>query len=43
MLSQLTVRTRLLFLALLPLLVLLLVIVMAVSNASRLNNSFEEL
>jgi methyl-accepting chemotaxis protein len=43
MLSQLTVRTRLLFLALIPLLVLLLVIVMAVSNASRLNNSFEEL
>ena len=42
MLSQLTVRTRLLFLALLPLLVLLLVIVMAVGNASRLNNSFEE-
>jgi methyl-accepting chemotaxis protein len=43
MLSQLTVRTRLLFLALLPLLVLILVIAMAVNNASRLNDSFEEL
>ncbi|CAE6961795.1 MAG TPA: methyl-accepting chemotaxis protein [Pseudomonas oleovorans] len=43
MLSRLTVRMRLLFLALLPLVVLVLVIGMAVNNASRLNQSFEEL
>lgn len=43
MLSQLTVRMRLIFLALLPLIVLVLVIGMALNNASRLNQSFEEL
>ncbi len=43
MLSQLTVRMRLMLLALLPLVVLVLVIGMAVNNASRLNQSFEEL
>jgi hypothetical protein len=40
MLAQLTVRARLLLLAVVPLLVL---IGMALSNASRLNQSFEEL
>ena len=43
MLTQLTVRTRLLFLAVLPLLVLIVVIAMALTNASRLNRSFDEL
>nr|WP_298110669.1 methyl-accepting chemotaxis protein [uncultured Pseudomonas sp.] len=43
MLAQLTVRARLLLLAVLPLLVLILVITMALTNASRLNRSFDEL
>ncbi len=43
MLAQLTVRARLLLLAVVPLLVLVAVIGMALSNASRLNQSFEEL
>ncbi|MBC9251917.1 chemotaxis protein [Pseudomonas alcaligenes] len=43
MLSQLSVRTRLLLLALLPLLVLLGVIVLSLSNAGRINQSFESL
>jgi methyl-accepting chemotaxis protein len=43
MLAQITVRTRLLLLAVVPLLVLVVVIAMALTNASRLNSSFEEL
>ncbi|MES2817390.1 MAG: methyl-accepting chemotaxis protein [Pseudomonadota bacterium] len=43
MLAQVTVRTRLLLLAVVPLLVLLGVIVMALSNASRIHQRFEEL
>ncbi|MGB4075995.1 methyl-accepting chemotaxis protein [Pseudomonas sp.] len=43
MLAQLTVRARLLLLAVVPLLVLIAVIAMALSNASRLNSSFAEL
>ena len=43
MLSQLTVRARLLLLAVLPLVVLVVVIAMALNNASRLNRSFDEL
>jgi len=43
MLALLTVRTRLLILALVPLLMLLAVISLALSNASRLNGSFQEL
>ncbi|MGL4318376.1 MAG: methyl-accepting chemotaxis protein [Pseudomonas sp.] len=43
MLSQLSVRTRLLLLALLPLLVLLGVIVLSLSNTGRINQSFESL
>ncbi|MFZ3153381.1 Tar ligand binding domain-containing protein [Pseudomonas sp.] len=43
MLAQLTVRARLLLLAVVPLLVLIAVIGMALSNASRLNHSFDEL
>jgi len=43
MLAQLTVRARLLLLAVVPLLVLVVVIAMALSNASRLNQSFEAL
>ncbi|HEX5843786.1 MAG TPA: methyl-accepting chemotaxis protein [Pseudomonas sp.] len=43
MLAQITVRARLLLLAVVPLLVLVVVIGMALSNASRLNQSFEEL
>ena len=43
MLNQLHVRTRLLALALLPLAVLLGVMLLALSNAGRLNQSFEEL
>src|SRR3990167_1434490 len=43
MLAQLTVRARLLLLAVVPLLVLIGVIGMALANASRLNQSFEEL
>src|SRR3990167_6807291 len=43
MLAQLTVRARLLLLAVVPLLVLIVVIGMALSNASKLNNSFDEL
>lgn len=43
MLSQLSVRTRLLLLALLPLLVLLGVIALSLSNAGRINQSFESL
>ncbi|HLD64905.1 MAG TPA: methyl-accepting chemotaxis protein, partial [Pseudomonas sp.] len=43
MLAQLSVRLRLLVLALVPLLMLLLVIGLALSNASRLNQSFREL
>ena len=41
MLAQLTVRARLLLLAVVPLLVLIVVIGMALSNASKLNNSFD--
>lgn len=43
MLAQLTVRARLLLLAVVPLLVLIVVISMALSNASKLNDSFDEL
>lgn len=43
MLSQLTVRTRLLILALVPLSVLIVVIALALSNASKLNDSFDGL
>ncbi|MBU1285908.1 MAG: methyl-accepting chemotaxis protein [Gammaproteobacteria bacterium] len=43
MLAQLTVRARLLLLAVVPLLVLIVVIGMALSNASKLNDSFDEL
>jgi methyl-accepting chemotaxis protein len=43
MLTQLTVRTRLFLLAVLPLLVLILVIAMALTNASRMNRSFDQL
>jgi methyl-accepting chemotaxis protein len=43
MLAQLTVRARLLLLAVVPLLVLIVVIGMALSNASKLNQSFDEL
>jgi methyl-accepting chemotaxis protein len=43
MLAQLTVRARLLLLAVVPLLVLIVVIGMALSNASKLNQSFAEL
>jgi len=43
MLAQLTVRARLLLLAVVPLLVLIVVIGMALSNASKLNASFDEL
>ncbi|MVW74473.1 HAMP domain-containing protein [Pseudomonas sp. R-22-3w-18] len=43
MLTQLTVRMRLLLLALVPLVVLVLVIGMALNNASRANQSFVEL
>lgn len=43
MLAQLTVRARLLLLAVVPLLVLIVVIGMALSNASKLNDKFHEL
>lgn len=43
MLTQFTVRTRLLLLAVVPLLVLFVVIAMALSNASRLHDRFGEL
>ncbi len=43
MLAQLTVRTRLLLLAVVPLLMLIVVIGMALSNASKINDSFHEL
>ena len=43
MLAQLTVRARLLLLAVVPLLVLIVVIGMALSNASKLNDNFDEL
>ncbi|MDG9929406.1 MULTISPECIES: methyl-accepting chemotaxis protein [unclassified Pseudomonas] len=43
MLAQLTVRARLLLLAVVPLLVLVAVIGMALANASKLNDSFDEL
>ncbi|TIH10201.1 methyl-accepting chemotaxis protein [Pseudomonas leptonychotis] len=43
MLAQLTVRARLLLLAVVPLLVLIVVIGMALSNASKLNGKFDEL
>ncbi|GAB7531449.1 methyl-accepting chemotaxis protein [Pseudomonas sp. 3A(2025)] len=43
MLTKTTIRTRLLTLAILPLLVLLAVIAMAVFNASRLNNNLDHL
>jgi methyl-accepting chemotaxis protein len=43
MLAQLTVRARLFLLALVPLLVLLVVITLALSNASQLNQRFAEL
>jgi methyl-accepting chemotaxis protein len=43
MLNQLSVRSRLLLLALLPLAVLLGVMLLAASNAGRLNQSFEAL
>jgi methyl-accepting chemotaxis protein len=43
MLNQLSVRSRLLALALLPLAVLLGVMLLALSNAGRINQSFEEL
>ena len=43
MLAQLTVRARLLLLAVVPLLVLIVVISMALSNASKLNDSFDAL
>lgn len=43
MLAQLTVRARLLLLAVVPLLVLIAVIGMALSNASKINQSFDEL
>ncbi|PTS82132.1 methyl-accepting chemotaxis protein [Pseudomonas sp. HMWF032] len=43
MLAQFTVRARLLMLAVVPLLVLIVVIGMALSNASKLNDSFDEL
>ena len=43
MLAQLTVRTRLLLLAVVPLLMLIVVIGMALSKASKINDSFHEL
>ncbi|MHA6494969.1 methyl-accepting chemotaxis protein [Pseudomonas borbori] len=43
MLAQVSVRARLLLLAVVPLLVLVVVIGMALFNASRINQSFEEL
>ena len=43
MLTKTTIRTRLLTLAIVPLLVLLAVIAMAVLNASRLNNNLDHL
>jgi len=43
MLTHITVKTRLLMLAVVPLLVLVFVIAMALSNASKLNASFAEL
>lgn len=43
MLTHVTVKSRLLMLAVVPLLVLVFVIAMALSNASKLNASFAEL